>query len=31
LGGLIGSLFDITDLKEAEERLRGSEAKYADL
>ncbi len=28
LGGLIGSLFDITDLKEAEERLRGSEAKY---
>jgi PAS domain S-box-containing protein len=28
LGGLIGSLFDITDRKEVEERLRGSEAKY---
>jgi len=28
LGGLIGSLFDITDLKEVEERLRESEARY---
>jgi PAS domain S-box-containing protein len=28
VGGLIGSLFDITDLKEAEEKLRQSEAKY---
>jgi PAS domain S-box-containing protein len=28
VGGLIGSLFDITDLKEAEERLRSSEARY---
>jgi PAS domain S-box-containing protein len=28
LGGLIGSLFDITDLKEVEERLRRSEARY---
>lgn len=28
LGGLIGSLFDITDRKEVEERLRGSEARY---
>lgn len=26
--GLIGSLFDITDRKEVEERLRGSEARY---
>jgi len=26
--GLIGSIFDITDLKEVEERLRGSEARY---
>jgi PAS domain S-box-containing protein len=28
VGGLIGSLFDITDLKEVEERLRCSEARY---
>jgi len=31
LGGLIGSLFDITDLKEAEERLRKSEARYLQI
>lgn len=28
LGGLIGSLFDITDIKELQGRLRGSEARY---
>ena len=28
LGGLIGTLFDITDIKAVEERLRESEARY---